>query len=266
MTTYAPIIETATAPDGVPIRYEVAGEGKPPIVFVHGWCCDRSYWAAQMRAFSASHRVVALDLGGHGESGMARQDWTMQAFGADVAAVLAALNLECAVLVGHSMGGPVIVEAARAAPERVAALVAVDYFNNVGRPLDETAHADQLARLRADFRGEAIKWVRTFFPGHADETFVERIAKAMAAAPSAVGISALDNLRRYNDAAAFKETQIPMRLINSDLWPTDLAAARRAKPDVQLAVLTRASHFLQMEDPDEFNRLLARAVREMCGS
>ena len=55
----------------------------------------------------------------------------------------------------------------------------------------------------------------------------------------------------------------PVRLLNADNFPTDLAAARRHKPDVELTVMPRVGHFLMAEDPEEFNRLLARAVREL---
>src|SRR5512136_2917958 len=48
--------------DGVPISYEVHGQGEPTLVFVHGWSCDARYWRAQLAQFSKNHRVVTLDL------------------------------------------------------------------------------------------------------------------------------------------------------------------------------------------------------------
>jgi pimeloyl-ACP methyl ester carboxylesterase len=58
---------TALSPDGFSIAYETLGEGSPALVFVHGWSCDRSYWAAQLEPFSRDFRVVAVDLAGQGE-------------------------------------------------------------------------------------------------------------------------------------------------------------------------------------------------------
>lgn len=257
--------QTATAPDGVAIRFSDAGRGDPPVVFVHGWSCGRGIWAAQVKHFARSYRVVCVDLGGHGESGSGRADWTMEAFGADVAAVLDALDLKGAVLVGHSMAGPVILEAAFRAPERVAALVPVDYFNSVGRRMSDAARQEQITDLRLDFGAATEAWVRGFFPAHADARLVERIARDMADAPPAVGISALDHLRRYDEAEALSRTRHRMRIINADLWPTDLEALRRCKPDIQLAVMPGVGHFLFLEDPREFNRLLARAIRAGTG-
>src|SRR5687767_1979210 len=116
-------VGTVKAPDGVDIRYEVAGSGEPALVFVHGWSCDRTYWRPQIEHFSKSRRVVTLDLGGHGASSLGRKDWTMEAFAGDVRAVVEGLGLKRVVLVGHSMGGPVSLEAARMMPDRVAAVV-----------------------------------------------------------------------------------------------------------------------------------------------
>src|SRR5438552_4042219 len=96
---------TAVSADGVPIRYEAYGAGEPALVFVHGWALDRRLWAAQVASFAPHHRVVTLDLAGHGESGRLRTEWTMGAFAEDVCAVLDQASLGPSVLIGHSMSG-----------------------------------------------------------------------------------------------------------------------------------------------------------------
>ena len=94
--------------DGTPISYEVFGAGEPTLVFVHGWSCDARYWRAQVPYFSKKHRVVVLDLAGHGHSGMSRTKYTMRAFGEDVRAVTESTGSHSVILIGHSMGGSVI--------------------------------------------------------------------------------------------------------------------------------------------------------------
>ena len=84
------------------------GRGAPALVFIHGWSCDRTYWRGQVDAFSQTFRVVAVDLADHGESGTGRQVWTIGAFGEDVAACVSKLGLQRIILIGHSMGGDVI--------------------------------------------------------------------------------------------------------------------------------------------------------------
>lgn len=258
-------VHTVKAPDGLDLRYEVAGSGEPALVFVHGWSCDRSYWRTQMDHFAPSHRVVAIDLAGHGESGLGREDWSMAAFAGDVRAVVEALGLRRVVLIGHSMGGPVIVEAARLMPDRVASVVPVDFFNDVDAPMSAEDLEHRVAPMRADFRAATDAMVRSFFSPDADAALVERVATDMAAAPPEVAIPALQHTFRYDQGAGLAAVGAPVRLINADFWPTDLAAAREHKPDLGLAVMPAVGHFVMMEEPDEFNRLLERAVDELTG-
>ena len=93
----------ALSADGLPIQYDVQGNGAIALVFVHGWCCDRRCWDRQVYAFAPSYTVVRLDLAGHGTSGQHRTQWTVPAFAQDVMAVVRQLELEQVVLIGHSL-------------------------------------------------------------------------------------------------------------------------------------------------------------------
>ncbi|MEX0727204.1 MAG: alpha/beta hydrolase, partial [Planctomycetaceae bacterium] len=127
-----PTTRTAEVPsaDGVVIRYEVRGENEnaeqPTLVFIHGWCCNRTFWEPQLAHFAKRFQVVAVDLAGHGKSDAGRENWTMEAFGQDVAAVVNDVGADRVILVGHSMGGPVILEAADILGDKVAGLIPVD--------------------------------------------------------------------------------------------------------------------------------------------
>jgi pimeloyl-ACP methyl ester carboxylesterase len=110
---------TLTAPDGVRIVYDDRGQGATALVFVHCWSCDRTFWREQADVFSDGYRVVTLDLAGHGESGKNRKTWTVAGLGGDVRAVVEKLGLKRVILVGHSMGGPVSLDAARQLRGRV---------------------------------------------------------------------------------------------------------------------------------------------------
>lgn len=100
--------------------------GAPPIVFVHGFLCRHQDWRHQVSHFSKNHTVVACDLRGHGETPRGTAPMTIETVGGDVTALLRAEDLTGAVLVGHSMGCRVVMEAWRQAPDRVAGLVLVD--------------------------------------------------------------------------------------------------------------------------------------------
>ncbi len=102
------------------------GAGDPPIVFVHGYLCELGNWRHQVAHFKSSHTVLACDLRGLGRSPLGGGEMTIEQLGQDVADLLAHHDLSGAVLVGHSMGCRVIMEANRRAQGRVAGLVLVD--------------------------------------------------------------------------------------------------------------------------------------------
>src|ERR1700761_2927578 len=102
------------------IYHVVIGGGQPPIVFVHGFGCGGSDWDAQVGYFSARHRTVAVDLRGHGNSPGAAAECSIERYGADVAEVMRAVAVAPAIVVGHSMGCRVAVEATLQAPFQTA--------------------------------------------------------------------------------------------------------------------------------------------------
>ena len=118
---------TAATVDGLKIHSAVTGQGKQTVIFIHGWTCDSSSWQSQVPEFARKYRVVTVDLPGHGKSGSpADGKFSMDLFARAVEAVREEVKADKVVLVGHSMGAPVIRQYARLYPQHVAALVAVD--------------------------------------------------------------------------------------------------------------------------------------------
>ena len=101
------------------------GRDDPHLLFLHGWCGDRSFFAPQFDHFSRSHRVVSVDLPGHGES-RAPATYTIDGLAADVAALGRQLGLGRGALVSHSLGAMVSLALAQQAPELVSAVIMVD--------------------------------------------------------------------------------------------------------------------------------------------
>lgn len=132
--------------DGAKVHYESRGEGEEALVFVHGWMCNGSFWRAQLPAF-AEQRVIVIDLPGHGASDHPDVDYTMDHFARGIDAVLVDAKVEKAVLVGHSMGTPVIRQFYRRHPEKTLALVIVDGGDSCPAP-SATPPASACARCR----------------------------------------------------------------------------------------------------------------------
>jgi pimeloyl-ACP methyl ester carboxylesterase len=159
--------------DGVEIAYAThcAGAGEAPaVVLVHGWAGDRTYWDHQVDYLAGRNFVIAVDLGGHGASGLGRDEWNLAAFGDDVLAVVDDVGAQRFALVGHSMGGDAIVHAARRLGDRVVGLVWVDVFRSLGNePVSSDEQVEAfVAPFRADFEAAVVRFVRNMLPAAAN--------------------------------------------------------------------------------------------------
>jgi pimeloyl-ACP methyl ester carboxylesterase len=248
--------------DGVSITYQVTGMGNPTLVFVHGWCCDKSYWDPQVAHFAQSHKIVTIDLAGHGESGLERTRWSMAAFGKDVAAVVNHLALEQVILIGHSMGGNVIVEAVQNIPEGVLGLVGIDTFGNVIKKVTPATSIVLKTRALLNFRGEIRKAAKSLFVKTSDPCLVERIVSDMSSAPSKVCISSAEEKNNHNLTAALDKISVPVRCICSDFRPFNLEAVRQHCSSFKVVFMSGVGHFVMLEDPVSFNNHLERIIQE----
>jgi pimeloyl-ACP methyl ester carboxylesterase len=261
--TATPESASAVSSDGTRIAYRATGAGDTALVFIHGWTCDQGYWDAQVPAFAGDHRVVTLDLAGHGASDTTRKTWSIAAFGEDVAAVVRALPDKRVILIGHSMGGPVALEAARRVPERVIGVIGVDTFNDLGgREFDPAVFEKFIGELRKDSAGTTRNFVSTrFFPKDADPALKKRIADDMASSPPDVAIGSMEAIFAYDIKPAATALKVPLIAINADLFPPmDEAAARQVYPSFRLVMMKGVGHFLHMEAPDRFNAALRAEV------
>ena len=257
----------AFSKDGTPISYEVYGSGEPTLVFVHGWSCDARYWREQVPYFSKTHRVVTLDLAGHGHSGAKRSRYTMSAFGEDVRAVTEATGSGSVILIGHSMGGTVIAEAARLMPDRVIGLIGIDTLENIEYPMTRKELKKMMAPLKKNFRTGSRQFVSQMISPRTDPKLREWILSDMSAAPPAVALSAMNEMMSQyitgEAAKIFDKLRIPVITVNGDLWPINYEANRRHMFSYDAIILKEADHFLMMDRPAEFNQALEKAIDKL---
>jgi pimeloyl-ACP methyl ester carboxylesterase len=252
---------TVTSADGVPIHYDSSGTGSPALVFVHCWACDRHLWDAVAPRFSKSYRVVTLDLAGHGESGRNRKEWTIGAYGEDVKAVVEGLGIKKAILIGHSMGALVALEAARHLQGRVVGLVFVDMLLDVEKTMSEEQTSKMVADLEKDFPGGVERFTRDYlFTEKSDPALVAQVVRQNAAAPPEIAIPSLAATWRYDPRATISEVRVPVHAINSDRYPTNVEANRRHFASFDVALMPGVGHYLMLEKPMDFIALLAQAV------
>jgi pimeloyl-ACP methyl ester carboxylesterase len=260
--------QIANSADGVHIDYQVYGKGEPAVVLIHGWSCDANYWRAQLDPLKAKYRTLTVNLAGHGASAKNRTDWSMANFGEDVAAVVRQEQPQRVVLVGHSMGALVALEAARRLGDKVVGIIAVDSLKTIGQPPVSGAEiAMRVKPFRADFIGHTREFVTTsFFTPDADPAFVRKVAEDMSLAPPEVAVGAMESLLKMDLAPVIAEIKVPVVAINADRTPTDQARIRKTLPGFRAVVLENTGHFLMMEKPEQFNPVLLREIQAMAGN
>jgi len=255
--------KSCQAPDGVTIVYSAAGAGEPALVFIHGGLADRTFWDAQLKAFAGRHRVLALDLAGHGESGTNRSKWGIPEFAVDVRAVVEAEKPKRVILIGNSLGGPVAIEAALLLPGRALGVVGVDTFQDLGSKIGADEARQRAELFHGDFSGGLKQMLRALFHPDADPELVAEAEGRMARTSPEAAYATLLSLAGYDTGPPARRLRVPIRAINGDLFPTDVEAVRRVKADFDAVVLPHMGHYPMLERPKEFNRHLGSIVADL---
>jgi len=248
-----------------------AGSGGTPIVFVHGFACESEDWRAQLEHFAPARQVIACDLPGHGASRGSAADCTIERFGDEVAALLEDLAAP-ALLVGHSLGCRVVLQAYRRTPARATALVLVDGSRmGTGDP----EQAAEAMRAAIDFAG---------YPAFAEALFSQMFLTRTPAAvsvierakrlPAAIGSALFPAMVRWDVAhmeSALAAVRVPLLVIQSTTLNADrkrvslrtgettpwLDLVRSRAPHARIEVIPDTGHFSQIEAPEQVNALIA---------
>ncbi len=248
--------------EGVDLFYEEAQGDDPSVLLVHGWCCDHAYFAPQLEYFAnRGHRVVAVDLRGHGRSDKPRQTYTMQVFADDLAWVCERLELAKPVVVGHSMGGIVAFDLAARYPDLPSGIVMLD----AAVVLPSAARAaipGLLQKLRSPSYRETLRdyVANSLFIPTDDRERKGRILEAMSSAPQHVVVSAFEGLRDYDPTEATGGLAVPAVYIAADeAQPrSDMNRFHELAPQILYGKTVGSGHFCQLEVPEQVNAMIDR--------
>ena len=244
--------------DGRTLCHVASGSG-PAIVFVHGWCGDHSAFAPQIAHFAPTHRVVAPDLRGHGASDPAAS-YDIADFADDVAWVSRRLDLDRPVVVGHSLGGMVAVEAAAAYPDVFAAAVALD-APVVDDPM-LAAGVDYQLELFGGARRvqEGPDFLRSVLWGpYDDQERATAIISSMMQTPLEVALASLAALKTWVPRGRVLDCAQPVLCVHiRGGGPTDPTQLAIDRPNVMVAQTIGSGHFIQLEVPDQVNAMIER--------
>ncbi len=258
--------------DGETITYNVYGSGDVTLVFVHGWSCDSRYWREQVPIFAREYRVVTMDLAGHGNSSMGRKIYSVESFAQDVKAVIEAVDANKVIVIGHSFGGEIVATAASMEQKKVIGIIGVDTLQNVEEwySREEAGKLIGIDGFKKDFKASVKTFVEQMMGKGIDPELEKWIIDDMSSAPPNIAISALEEytgtIADKKMISVFKEVKVPVRCINADLWPTKSEANRKYMQSFDVSIMKGAGHFLMLERPDEFNKLLNRSIKEIISS
>jgi pimeloyl-ACP methyl ester carboxylesterase len=247
---------------GIKLAYEDRGAGKPAFVFVHGWTCDRSFFAPQAEYFSRRHRVVCLDLRGHGESDKPQGEYPVAAYADDIAHLVGQLDLGKPVAVGHSMGGITVLQLAAAHPDRVSAIVMVDPAPFVFPPELRAGIEGIVSAIEAGNQEPRRQFItdHLFLPT-SDRRLVEEVLSVMMAAPGAIAANAMKGILAFDGPAIAARCKVPALHLAATppLNPPHLMS--QWLPTVVNGWTVGAGHFSQLEVPDQLNSMIEGFLR-----
>src|SRR5262245_19589402 len=264
IVTCAAATATAATVDGIPIHSSSSGGGAKTLILVHGWTCDETSWKDNVPDLSKHYRVITLDLPGHGKSGSTKDGMlTMDLFARAVEAVRAEAKADKVILVGHSMGTPVIRQYARLYPQHVTALVIVDGVvmapSPNGRAVTPPVNPSQFEG--PDGLEARERFIKGMFTLKTPVDVQKHVLKMMLAAPAATAAGAM--VATF-DPSTFPDEVMTMPVYGIYAERSQLLGVpeliKKIFPKMEYVEMPGTGHFVMMEQPEEFNRLLTGFV------
>jgi pimeloyl-ACP methyl ester carboxylesterase len=241
------------------LAYDVGGTGGPPMIFVHGWCSDRSYLAPQAAHFAAGHTVLTMDLRGHGQSSQPEPGpgtYDVAALADDVLAVARAAGVSTPVLAGHSLGALVGLACA-ARPGAIRGLVMIEPAPITNERV-KAFFRDSAGLVRADVDGSwRAEFATTMFLP-TDTACRDRIMAGFRRITPPVAAAVMQAMGEFDGAAALRQATVPVLSIGAAHPVNSAADLRQACPAITIGQTVGAGHFNQLEVPDQVNAMIEK--------
>jgi pimeloyl-ACP methyl ester carboxylesterase len=246
------------------LGYDAAGEGDPTLLFLHGWCGDRSFFAPQFDFFSDTHRVVSVDLPGHGASAVPKE-FSIEGFANETAELARELRLGRSVVFGHSIGAMVALALGQQTTGLVEAVALID-----PPPLSKEVWKGFAPQLISSFEGSdgpvgRRQFVEQMFLPTDDPTRRAEIIRTMTAVPNDIAIPAVRAIAAFDAMAALRACTVPVLAISSAVPTNDAASLLEANPTITIGQTVGAGHFLQLEVPEQVNPMIERFLAILPG-
>lgn len=284
--------------DGVRVAYAISEPTSRPyprdhaMVFIHGALCDHSDWSSQWRHFASSHRILALDLVGHGQTAGAVGRMGIKSYAKDIQGLCRELGLSKIVLVAHSMGCRVALQCALDMPDAIASLVLLDGAYLSPRPttglptearqsLAQAAHQQVLSIYSSAQVPDTLRaaFGQMFF----DERFSglkEKVIARALTAPETLARELMPDFAAWdvmNMENALRDITVPILAICSTAFNSSRRRIMLSKDDsspwlqalqshaksAEIVRYSDAGHFVMVEQPERVNADIERHLQRI---
>ena len=253
----------------VEISYYQQGKGDTILLFLHGWCIDKTYWNCQLNYFSKKYNTFAIDLSGFGKSTANRQNWTIEEYAEDVNAFIDSLHLKNVVIIGHSMSGEIMIQTAMLNNPGIIGLVGVDNFKTLDieyTPEQMKQMTDFFPLLQNDFKNSAPIYadMMLFHPMTSIE-IKDRVKTDFSNSDAQIGYESLMNYIQFSatEVQILEKLNFKLNLINCDYFSTNEDGLKNhCEKGYVIKMITESGHYPMIEKPNEFNGLLEKILSE----
>ncbi|MDO6390843.1 alpha/beta hydrolase [Pontibacter sp. BT731] len=277
--SYKYAVKKVTLPNGTKVAYTDQGKGSETLIFIHGLGSYLPAWDKNVAELSQHYRCIAIDLPGYGKSDKTGITAGMASYADNVLALMDALQLEQATLVGHSMGGQIALTAALKAPQRIKHLVlaapaGIETFTEQQRQLFKmTVTPESVQKTTPEQVTTNFKVNFHQMPADAQYMIDDRLKMAESAEFGAYSKAVAGSVAAMVDEPVYEQLPqvqvptllifgaqdalIPNRYLNPNLTTQAVAETGRDRiPNSQQVILPEAGHFLQYEQAGAFNKAI----------
>jgi 3-oxoadipate enol-lactonase len=257
--------------NGIEINYEIEGDG-PVVTFSHSLACNLSMWDEQARALKGRYRVLRFDTRGHGQTSAPAAAYSLEQLADDLKGLLDGLSIAATHFVGLSMGGMIGQVFALRHPAMVQSLVLCDTtsrYPSAAAPVwEERIKAVGAKGMEPMVAPTLERWFTAPFRARRQD-LMDKVGAMIRSTPAPGYIGCCHAIPKINVTERLKEVRCPALVIVGEEDPgTPVEMAREihaALPAAELAILSRASHLSNLEQPVEFNRVLGGFLDKLSG-
>jgi pimeloyl-ACP methyl ester carboxylesterase len=236
------------------------GTGGIPVIFLHSFGGSTEHWENQLEHLRKTRRAVAFDFRGHGKSDLPMDsEYSAQAIAEDLKSVIDSLGIDRFILVGHSMGGSSAISYAAIEPERVAGLMLVGTPGKTpeaqSKPIIASLESDQYDKVMGDYMKSLL--------ANAKPEVDSLVMKGSKKISKEASLIIIKDLFAYDPLPLLQRYPGPKLIVTTTRESEQPNALFKQLGDVPYKTIAGTSHWVQLDKPDEFNKILDEFIERV---